>query len=181
MSSNTSSNNSENTRTLPVTIFTFTDNEIFSDIPGLAPNSRPIVPRNVPYLELNPAVNFFLTPTLVVHKCEKIRLPDGQIRRMLPAGLAHALYYNLEVLRDYVRYSFTSEKYPAGIIHTVIPAELLHQLQLPHPPVLLHSHENPLLRSYSEAEIVGVVHQFQLKGDRLGLPLHGGMGWVLGA
>lgn len=139
----------------------FSDEEILRDLPAYVLGDGAPPPPSIPQTDLNISGYHFLQPSIASVKCIRTVMPDGKIMWQYPEGLAHGLYYQQTLLKDYLQSAFDREKYPPHISYDVIPSELLHQVQLQHPPVLLLSDPNRLLRGYSEKQMMGVLVHFQ--------------------
>lgn len=141
--------------------FTHSDEEIINDLPSYVLGSCPSPPAIIPQTDLNISSYHFLSPALGTAKCIQTVLENGKVLWQFPDGLAHGLYYQQQSLKEYIRASFNPEKYPPGVSYSLIPSPLLDQVQLPHPPVLLSSDTNRLLRGYPRKEMIGVLTHFQ--------------------
>lgn len=141
--------------------FSHSDEEILRDLPAHILGSCPSPPSPIPQTDLNVSAYHFLSPALGTTKCIQTVMENGRTLWQFPDGLAHGLYYQQQCLKDYIRSSFDPEKYPPGVSHSLIPSTLLDQVQLPHPPILLSSDINRLLRAYPREEMIGVLTHFQ--------------------
>ncbi|KZS89710.1 hypothetical protein SISNIDRAFT_489120 [Sistotremastrum niveocremeum HHB9708] len=116
---------------------------------------RDYIPPFMPKSSIDLITSFLLTPySNIKDKLvdDETHIPtDGSPRnKKLPTGLAYALEYQAEIIRDHVRDALDEDYFPDRKTLATIPIEALEHVNLPNPPLFSSPMTRVLHQSYPE-------------------------------